>query len=55
MPLRRMMVLPLALALACSDSGGPDDGDDTVKPPSELTILRLGEDSPPLFNPVASF
>ncbi len=51
MPLRRLIVLPLAL-LACSDSGGP--GDDT-KPPSELTILRLSEDSPPLFNPVVSF
>jgi hypothetical protein len=55
MPLRRLMALPLALTLACSDSGGPDDGDDTVKPPSDLTILRLAEDSPPLFNPVASF
>lgn len=52
MPLRRLIVLPLALLLACSDSGGP--GDDT-KPPSELTILRLSEDSPPLFNPVVSF
>jgi hypothetical protein len=55
MSLRRLMVLPLALALACSDSGGPDDGDDTVKPPSDLTILRLAENSPPLFNPEVSF
>jgi hypothetical protein len=55
MPLRRLLVLPLALTLACSDSGGPDDGDDTVKPPSDLTILRLGENSPPLFNPEVSF
>lgn len=55
MPLRRLMILPLALTLACNDSGGPDDDDDDVKPPSELTILRLSESSPPLFNPVASF
>ena len=55
MLLRRLMVLPLAFTLACSDSGGPDDGDDTVKPPSELTILRLAENSPPLFNPEVSF
>jgi len=57
MPLRRLLVLTLALALACSDSGGPDDDDDagTVKPPSDLTILRLSEDSPPLFNPEVSF
>ena len=55
MPLRRLMVLTLALALACSDSGGPDDDGGTVKPPSDLTILRLSEDSPPLFDPVVSF
>jgi hypothetical protein len=56
MSLRRLMALPLALALACSDSGGPDDGgDDTVKPPSDLTILRLAEGSPPLFSTEVSF
>ena len=55
MPLRRLMILPLALLLACSDSEGPDDGNDTVKPPSELTILRLAGTSPPLFNPEVSF
>ena len=55
MPLRKMLALLLALSLACSDSGGPNDGNDTVKPPSELTILRLSETSPALFNPVASF
>jgi hypothetical protein len=54
MPLRRLTALTLGLTLACSDSGGPDD-DGTVKPPSELTILRLSEDSPAVFNPVASF
>lgn len=55
MPLRRLLALPLALTLACSDSGGPDDGDDTIKPPSDLTILRLAENSPALFNPEVSF
>jgi hypothetical protein len=56
MPLRRLLVFPLALALACSDSGGPDDGgNDTVKPPSDLTILRLAEDSPALFSTEVSF
>jgi hypothetical protein len=53
MLLRRLIVLPFGLALACSDSGGP--GDDGTKPPSDLTILRLGDTSPPLFNPVESF
>ena len=55
MSLRRLLVLPLALTLACSDSGGPGDDDDDLRPPSELTILRLSGQSPPLFNPVASF
>jgi hypothetical protein len=55
MSLRRLLALPLALTLACSDSGGPDDGDDGVKPPSELTILRLSAESPPLFDPEVSF
>ena len=55
MPLRRLLALPLALTLACSDSGEPDDGDDTIKPPSDLTILRLAENSPALFNPEVSF
>jgi len=55
MSFRRLMALPLALTLACSDSGGPGDDDGTVKPPADLTILRLSAESPPLFNPVASF
>ena len=55
MSLRKLMVLPLALALACSDSGGPDDGGDTVKPPSDLTILRLAQSSPALFSTEVSF
>jgi hypothetical protein len=54
MSLRRLLALPLALTLACSDSGGPDDGDG-VKPPSDLTILRLSAQSPPLFDPEVSF
>jgi hypothetical protein len=54
MLLRRLLVPCLILAAACSDSNGTDD-DDGVKPPSELTILRLSGTSPPLFNPVESF
>jgi hypothetical protein len=54
MLLRRLLVPSLILAVACSDSNGTDD-DDEVKPPSELTILRLSGVSPPLFNPVESF
>jgi hypothetical protein len=53
MPLRRLIALSLAFVLACSDSGGPDD--DNTRPPSDLTILRLSENSPPLFNPEVSF
>ncbi len=52
---RILTTLSLALLLACSDSGGPGDGGGTTKPPSDLTILRLGDASPPLFNPVESF
>lgn len=37
--------------LACSDSSGPD----TSKPPAELTVVRLADNSPPLFNPEVSF
>ncbi len=53
MPLRRLLVLPLLLTLACSDSGGPDDDD--TRPPSDLNILRLSQAGPPLFNPEESF
>jgi hypothetical protein len=41
-----------ALALACSDSNGPNE---TTKPPSELTILRLSEESPALLDAEVSF
>lgn len=55
-PMRRTTVLTLALAagmVACSDSSGPDTGG--VKPPGELTIIRLPAGSPPIYNPVDSF
>ena len=38
--------------LACSDSNGPDP---VVKPPEELTILRLAATSPPIWNPEVTF
>ncbi len=51
----RLLVVALAASvLSCSDSGEPN-GEDTTKPASELTVLRLRGDSPPLFNPVVSF
>ncbi len=40
------------LAMSCSDSNGPGD---TTKPPSELNVVRLADNSPPLFNAVDSF
>jgi hypothetical protein len=50
----RFLVILLATALAaCSDSGGPDTSG--VKPPSELTIIRLPAGSAPIWNPVDSF
>lgn len=55
-PMRRTPVLTLALAagmVACSDSSGPDTGG--VKPPGELTIIRLPAGSPEIYNPVDSF
>jgi len=53
----RTRVLVAAIAttvLSCSDPGDPN-GNDETKPASELTILRLSEGSPLLFNPVVSF
>jgi len=53
----RVRILTLAFAalgLACSDSSDPG-GDDTSKPPAELTILRLSPTSPPLLNPETTF
>lgn len=44
--------LAAGLALGCSDSNGPADDS---RPPAELTVLRLAETSPPLFNPEQSF
>jgi len=40
------------LVTACGSSD-PSDGD--IKPPGELSIVRLGPTSPPLWNPVDSF
>lgn len=51
----RLIVAALAVSvLSCSDSGEPN-GDETSKPASELTVVRLRGDSPPLFNPEMSF
>ena len=51
----RLIVAALAVSvLSCSDSGAPN-GDETSKPASELTVVRLRGDSPPLFNPEVSF
>jgi hypothetical protein len=51
----RLVVAALAVSvLSCSDSGEPSENDSS-RPPSELTILRLSEDGPPLFNPVVGF
>jgi hypothetical protein len=48
------LLLGAGTAAGCSDSEGPEDNDDT-RPPAELTVLRLGAASPPLFNPEESF
>jgi hypothetical protein len=41
-----------ALAVSCSDSNGPGD---ITKPPAELSIVKLAQTSPPLFNAADSF
>jgi hypothetical protein len=51
---RRLLAAVMASALACSSQSEPA-GDDSSKPASELTIVRLSEDSQSLFNPVVSF
>jgi hypothetical protein len=56
MPMRaRLVVAVAATVLGCSSSGDPNVDDDTSKPAEELTVVRLSESSPPLFNPVVSF
>jgi hypothetical protein len=51
----RLLAAALAASvLACSDSGAPNDNEPS-KPASELTVLRLSEDGPPLFNPEVTF
>jgi len=50
----RFLTLTLAAALAaCSDSGGPSLGG--VKPPADLSIIKLAPGSPAIWNPVDSF
>jgi len=54
--MRSARLLPLLLAAAvaaCTDSGGPDTSN--VKPPGELTIIRLPAGSAAIWNPVDSF
>jgi hypothetical protein len=54
--MRRARVLCLAATTAlaaCSDAGSPDNGG--VRPPGELTIIRLPATAPPIWNPVDSF
>lgn len=54
--MRRARFVPLVLAAAvaaCSDTGGPNTSG--VKPPGDLTIIRLPAGSPPIWNPVDSF
>jgi hypothetical protein len=46
------VIFAAALA-ACSDSGGPVTDD--VRPPGDLTIIRLPAGSAPIWNPVDSF
>jgi len=48
-----LLVAPLAVLLACSDSSGPDDPG--PRPPADLNIVELADDAPPLYNPDISF
>ena len=56
MRIRRLVstfaVVLAGLAGGCSDSSGPDDN---TRPPADLTILRVDQASPPLYNPEESF
>ena len=51
-PLRLLGAALLASVSACSDSTAPGD---ITRPPSELNLVRLAQNSPPLFNPDTSF
>jgi hypothetical protein len=54
--LRPLLLLVPALltgTVACSDSTSPGDG--SIRPPSELNVVRLAQTSPPLFNAADSF
>jgi len=52
-PARLVPFILAAALVACSDSGEPDTSG--VKPPGELTIIRLPAGSAPIWNPVDSF
>jgi hypothetical protein len=45
----------VAAALLVTACGSSDPGDDDIRPPGELSIIRLAATSPPLWNPVDSF
>jgi len=48
--MRIATLLLVAFLIGCSDGTAPD-----IKPPADLTILRVAPTSPPLFNAVDSF
>jgi hypothetical protein len=48
--MRIVTLLFVTLLIGCSDGTAPD-----IKPPADLTILRVAPTSPPLFNAVDSF
>lgn len=51
---RCLLLAALAAAVgSCSDSSGP--GDDSTKPPGDLSVVPVSQNSAPLFNPVDSF
>lgn len=52
---RRIAAALLATMAACSDSGPTEPTPGEERPESELIILRLAANAPPLFNPVVSF
>lgn len=52
---RRIAAALLAAVAGCSDSGPAEPTPGEERPESELIILRLAANAPPLFNPVLSF
>jgi hypothetical protein len=54
--MRAARLIPVAVAtLLAAACGSNDPGDGDIKPPGELSIIRLASTSPPLWNPVDSF